>query len=309
MLKQLVRTLALAVLVGPFAAEAQPKPAVAPAPVRPPGGYDAMLATQQSDITLLQRRNAELEADTRNVRAAIDSLRTELVRLRDELNTAIHAQGAAQAWTRVWLWLAIIAAVAALAAAVATLLMLRQGRRTARREAAERVFHQWWSDELSALRAYFFNEFLPRHWPTLEHCGVQDLARRVPEDGGRVRRLCMFFDEMGWQAAMGLIRVEDVMAPMQHTMRRTWQVMKPLIDYDRAVNPGSMSDPVALMGFEWLYYWSERPRNHHAHLLRSAHGLLRRRQVKELRASLDRENEAFQAYCAGLRQKGPAVGA
>lgn len=307
MLKQLVRTLAIAVLIGPFGAEAQPKPAQAQ--VRPPGGYDAMLATQQSDITLLQRRNAELEADTRNVRAAIDSLRTELVRLREELNTALHAQVAAQTWSRVWLWLAVVAAGAALAAGVATLLMLRQGRRVARREAAERVFHQWWSDELSALRAYFFNEFLPRHWPTLEHCGMQDLARRVPEDGGRVRRLCMFFDEVGWQAAMGLIRVEDVMAPMQHTMRRTWQVMKPLIDYDRAVNPGSTSDPVSLMGFEWLYYWSERPRNHHAHLLRSAHGLLRRRQVKELRASLDRENQAFQEYCAGLRQKGPVVGA
>jgi hypothetical protein len=292
MVKHLVQALAIAVLVGPFVAEAQTRP----------GGYDALLATQQSDITLLQRRNAELEADTRNVRAAIDSLRGELVRLRQELSSTGQAHGGEQAWARVRSWIIGVSAALALTGALAALLTYRHARRVARREAAERLFHQWWGDELSALRGYFFHEFLPKHWPRLEHCGVRDVALRVPEDTGRVRRLCFFFDELGWQAAMGLIRVEDVMGPMQHTMRRTWQVIKPLVDHDRAANPGSMSDPTWLVGFEWLYRWSELPRNQHARLLLSAHGMLRRKQVKALRESLDRENAAFLEYCAGLRQ-------
>jgi hypothetical protein len=309
MLKPLMSAIVVAVLVGPVpgAAQTPPPPAPArPAPTRS-GGYDALLATQQSDITLLQRRNAELEADNRNVRATIDSLRGEVVRLRQELTTAVQAQSAEHAWSRVRLWLVTISAAVALAAAAAALLSFRHARRVARREAAERVFRDWWSDELSGLRGYFFNEFLPRHWPALEHCGVKDLAERVPEDGGRARRLCFFFDKVGWQAAMGLVRVEDVMPPMQQTMRRTWQVMQPLIEYDRAVNLGSMSDPVYLTGFEWLFEWSERPRNHHARILLSAHGLLRRRQVKALRQSLDRQNAAFLEYCAGLRRAPAAV--
>jgi hypothetical protein len=306
MLKGVFRAIAIVALLGPFAADAQTHPA---SPSARPGGYDAMLASQQSDITLLQRRNAELEADTRNVRAAIDSLRGELLRLRREVGTIEQAQASLQTQSHAVVWALGLAVAVALVSAAAAMLAFRKARQAVRREAAERVFKEWWSEELSGARTYFFNEFLPKHWPHLTDCGVTDLAVRVPEDEGRTRRLCVFFDSVGWQAAMGLVRVEDVIGPMQQSMQRLWHVMKDVIEYERAATQAPTSDPGHLVGFEWLYEWSARPRNRQVHVVKSGRlwwltgrRVLRREQAKAFRESVEQENAAFFEYCAGLRR-------
>jgi hypothetical protein len=298
MLKVLLRAVAIVALVGPLAAQAQSR-----------GGYDAMLASQQSEISLLQRRNAELEADTRNLRAAFDSLRGEVVRLRQELGAAQQAQAGLETRSHAALWALGVAAAIALVSAVTALLALRQVRRAAHREVSERVFREWWSEDLAAVRAYFFNEFLPKDWPRLTDCGVTDIAARVPDDGGRVRRLCVFFDTVGWQAAMGMVKIEEVIGPMQQSMQRTWHVVKEFVEYERAATHTPSSDPGYLVGFEWLYEWSARPRNRYVHLVKSGRlwwltgpRLLRRRQATAMRENVERENAAFLEYCAGLRR-------
>jgi hypothetical protein len=181
----------------------------------------------------------------------------------------------------------IVAGVAALIALVS----YQRERRTATKEATDLIFQEWWSDGLHELRRYFFDEFVPKKRAKLEGKSLKD--RSVE---GRVIKLCYFFDRVGWLGAAGLIDVDYVLGPMQHTMRRTWMVVKPLIIIARNSMPPGEFDPVYQYGFQWLFERSSMKDKQQATLLkwRFAHpNILSKGQIKSLQSHIDRDEEEF----------------
>jgi hypothetical protein len=200
----------------------------------------------------------------------------------------------------------------------------RQAQRTSIREATEVIFKEWWGDELRDLRKYFFNEFVPKHRAKLIRKGMKDIDQIIPEDKGRTTQLCYFFDRTGWLGAAGLIDVDYVMGPMQHTMRRTWIVMEPLILRERELRKGSSIaeaqkagsvqasdadlrfDAVFQFGFEWLFRRSSHPAKHQANLLgyRFHRPRIRtRKDIRELKANIDIDEANFRRELQGALEK------
>ena len=181
---------------------------------------------------------------------------------------------------------------------------MRDSKRKARREATDAIFREWWSEDLRGLRKYFFQEFVPSHRPILINQGktlksIDDIFKsdkepdNKPDNGAKVRQLCFFFDRVGWLAAAGLIDPDDVLGPMQHSMRRVWWAVERFILEDRS-DKGGHPDPIYHMGFEWLFKHSSDPDHHHALLLeRQLHGFLTEEDVKTLRAALDSVEAEF----------------
>ena len=201
---------------------------------------------------------------------------------------------------------ALISTIVALIAVWLSLQSNRQAQRTTIREATEVIFKEWWGEELRGLRRYFFLEFVPKHRAKLVGKGMKDIDRVIPEDKGRTRQLCYFFDRVGWLAAAGLIDVDYVLGPMQHSMRRAWIVMEPLIAKERIFQPNEQFDPVFQYGFEWLFRRSSQPKNHQAHLL--GHRFLRphirtRQQILELRAQIDMDEANFRREIQSILEK------
>jgi hypothetical protein len=184
---------------------------------------------------------------------------------------------------------------------------VRLQRRNARREASEIIFKEWYGDDLKELRRYFFQEFVPIHRVKLNGKGMKDISKIVPSDMDRTRRFCYFFDKVGWFGAASLIDVGYVLGPMQHSMRRTWIVMKDLIEHERNTDrkmDGQYKrfDPVFMRGFEWLFKRSSQPGNDQASLLRDKFNnpkLLTKEEIEDLRKKIFEDEES---YCSEIKE-------
>lgn len=167
----------------------------------------------------------------------------------------------------------VVAIVSTLIAIVAIWLSMDSNRRAQRlaiREATEAIYREWWSEELHTLRRYFYEELLPKHIDKILLTGrsIKDIEVIVPDDKGRARQYCYFFDKVGWLGAAKLIDVDYILPPMQHYLRRTWIAMEPLIHRSRIYDPNKPFDPVYQWGVEWLFLRSSQKNKHQARLLR-----------------------------------------
>jgi hypothetical protein len=151
---------------------------------------------------------------------------------------------------------------------IAHLRMLGKQTRTQQKtiisDNTKEIFREWWSDDFRKLREYFFYEFIPDNLQKVSGHSLKDLDKLI-DDQGRTTRLCFFFDRIGWLGAAGLIDVDYVLGPMQHTMRKIWFVTEPLILEARHTTVPY--DPVYQYGFEWLFARSEQQGQHQADLL------------------------------------------
>jgi hypothetical protein len=172
----------------------------------------------------------------------------------------------------------------------------RRGQRSLIRESTEIIFKEWWSEEIHSLRRYFYEDFIPNHRYKLVEKSIKDIEVVVPEDKGRTRQLCYFFDKVGWLGAAGLIDVDYILGPMQHYLRRTWIVMEPLILKARIYEEGKPFDPVYQWGFEWLYLRSDQPEKHQAKLLSrgfSKPSILTKKEIFELIEHINVDEKNF----------------
>lgn len=181
---------------------------------------------------------------------------------------------------------------------LATAIIYWKGTRHAARkstwEATNEIYKEWYSDELNELRHYFYNEFLPLHRIKLIGKGMKDIKTVIPEDKERTRQLCYFFDRVGWLGAAGLIDVDYVLGPMQHSVRRVWMTMEPFIQKEREPGSAKLLDPVYQFGFEWLFKRSNK--KHQAILAREKFQdpkLLSRKQRKILQTQIDSDEAEF----------------
>lgn len=166
------------------------------------------------------------------------------------------------------------------------------------REATQQVYKDWWSDELRDLRRYFYREFIPNYRKQLLGKCIKEIELTYKEDGGRIRKLCYFFERVGWLGAAGLIDVDYILGPMQHCVRFVWLAMEPFILEERKPQNLSQVDSshhsVYLSGFEWLYKRSTQ--KHQAVLIREKFRKPRLRswqEIRELRDVIDSDEEKF----------------
>lgn len=152
----------------------------------------------------------------------------------------------------------IIVAIVAIIALILTSQGNKQNTKNALRESSDIIFQQWLSEDMRSFRRYFFNEFLPLNARKLNGKSLNEIDK-VIEDKGRTRKLCDFFDKLGWLGAAGLIDVDYVLGPMHHAMRRIWITLEPLILNERKFKFTGSFDPIFLDGFEWLYKYSCLP--------------------------------------------------
>jgi len=172
----------------------------------------------------------------------------------------------------------------------------RRAQRSIIRESTEIIYKEWWSEEIHSTRRYFYEDFIPNHRYKLVGKSMKDIEVVVPEDNGRTRRLCYFFDKVGWLGAAGLIDVNYILGPMQHYLRRTWIVMEPLILKSRIYEEGKPFDPVYQWGFEWLFLRSSQSENHQARLLSrsfSIPSILTKKELFELIQHIDVDESNF----------------
>ncbi len=125
-------------------------------------------------------------------------------------------------------------------------------------EATNAIYKEWYSDELIELRRYFYTEFLPLHMSKLTGKeGLKEIKTVISEDKEGAGQLCYFFDRVGWLGAAGLIDIDYVLGPMQHSVRRVWMAMEPFIQNERKPESAKLLDPVYQFGFEWLFKRSD----------------------------------------------------
>lgn len=174
----------------------------------------------------------------------------------------------------------------------------KQAARKSTWEATHEIYKEWWGDELHRLRKYFYVEFLPTYVPRYRYeligKGMKEIDKIIGEDKGRIRRLCYFFDRVGWLGAAKLIDVDYVLGPMQHSLRRVWMVMEPFIQKERGPGSDHLLDPVYQFGFEWLFKRSNK--KHLARLARKKFQnpkLLSRKQSKILQVQIDSDEAKF----------------
>ena len=143
---------------------------------------------------------------------------------------------------------------------IAGILIYSTHRRRNIRDATGSVFEEWWGDDLGQIRVFFFEEFcflpLVRSAPEVPfRCLMRALDSDYTTKGMsmRIRRLCNFFDKVGWLAAAALIDVDDVLGPMQETVRLVWRVLGTSIIASREEAPRADTGPVLFYGLEWLY--------------------------------------------------------
>lgn len=171
----------------------------------------------------------------------------------------------------------------------------RDGAIKAHRDATQQIYMEWWSDEMNSLRRYFFREFLPLHRNELLGRSIREIEYIVENDKGRVRKLCYFFERVGWLGAAGLIDVDYILGPMQHVVRIVWIAMEPFIIEERNINHiESAHHSVYLSGFEWLYKRSGK--KHQAVLIRTQFSKPRLRswqEIETLKRLIDEDEKKF----------------
>lgn len=174
---------------------------------------------------------------------------------------------------------------------------LENSRKAEIKKTTTEIFREWWDLEMDKCRKYFFMEFVPKYRAGL----VRDQSKSMKDldqvnNGCEAKKLCYFFDRVGWLGAAGLIDVDYVLGPMQHALRRAWWAMEPLIERARETSPGKRLDPVFQYGFEWLYERSSLPTKHQAELLRDRFKRPKIRsavQIEALRRAIDLDEENF----------------
>ncbi len=160
-------------------------------------------------------------------------------------------------------------------------------------------------------RAYFFVEFLPIYWAAFRahNVGLKTVEKDLGQAGEKLRRLTGFFDKVGWLGAAGLIDVDAVLAPNQHTMRRVWIAVGPLIGVERKAGSGGRLDPVYRLGFEWLFRRSEQQSHHQADLLMKRFqepALLTDTDCVNLRDAIQTDEADFRDYLDGMMRAAEA---
>jgi len=196
------------------------------------------------------------------------------------------------------LWNPVILGFTALILVETAIILWRGTKQAARKstwEATNGIYIEWYCDELIELRRYFYTEFLPLHRSKLTGKeGLKEIETVISEDEGRARRLCYFFDRVGWLGAAELIDIDYVLGPMQHSVRRVWIAMEPFIQKERKPESAKLLDPVYQFGFEWLFKRSNE--THQAKLVRNKFRnpkLLSRKQSKILQVQIDRDEAKF----------------
>lgn len=156
-------------------------------------------------------------------------------------------------------FLKLLVGVVALGGIAGILIYSAQRRRNIR-DATGSVFEEWWGEELGQIRVFFLEEFcflpLVRSGPEVPfRCLMRALDADYATKGmsARVRILCNFFDKVGWLAAAALVDVDDVLGPMQETVRLVWRVLGTSIVASREEPPRADTGPVLLYGLEWLF--------------------------------------------------------
>jgi hypothetical protein len=180
----------------------------------------------------------------------------------------------------------------------------RETRNVHIKEATDSIFKIWWSDELNKLRKYFYKEFLPKYLAKLKDASLKEVQIIIKEDEGQAREICYFFDRVGWLGAAGLIDVDYVLGPMQHTLRRVWIAMCPLIKRERQIGTQERFDPVFQLGFEWLFERSNKKTNNQASLLAKRFTkpeLLCKKAIKKMRLDIIDDEARFQEYLKRLK--------
>jgi hypothetical protein len=204
-------------------------------------------------------------------------------------------------WDR---WIpAVLSTIIAVIAVYVSIQALRRDNKRAIRDATEAIFREWWSEDMRQTRRYFFYEFLPKFRGALKDKGMKDVDEVLSGQGvvsacdrAKPTRLCYFFDRVGWLGAANLIDVDYLLGPMQHTLRRTWLVMGPLIRKERErTGPGKL-DPVYQLGFEWLYKRSSERSRHQSELLARRFkrpAILPKEERDNLREQIDQDERDF----------------
>lgn len=173
-----------------------------------------------------------------------------------------------------------------------------QAIRKSTREATHEIYKEWWGDELHSLRKYFYVKFLPIYLPKYRQAligkGMKEIDKIIKEDEGKIRRLCYFFDRVGWLGAADLIDIDYVLGPMQYSLRRVWIVMEPFIKIERKYKSDHFFDPVYQFGFEWMFKRSNK--KHLAKLTRKKFKnpkLLSRNQSNTMQSQIDNDEAIF----------------
>ena len=183
----------------------------------------------------------------------------------------------------------IVSLIILISMAVIYWMIRRDALKNAIREATQQVYKEWWSDELRDLRQYFYREFLHKHRRELKGKNIKEIESSIIEDRGRIRKLCYFFERVGWLGAAGLIDVDYILGPMQHCVRFVWLAMEPFILEERhpqnLEHVDAVHHSVYLSGFEWLYKRSCR--KHQADLIRTKFRRPRLRSRIEINALKD----------------------
>jgi len=174
------------------------------------------------------------------------------------------------------------------------------------KEATDAVFAEWFGEDMRNLRKYFFTKFLPNQWKMICNSskGLKNVDADLNQGEDNLTKLCFFFDKVGWLGASGLIDVDYVLGPMQHTMRRVWLAMALLIENEREKRVPDNCDPVYQFGFEWLFRRSERRGKHQAYILRRhfAHPrILSKKESKCLRNVINTEEQNYQQWLYDFR--------
>ena len=156
-------------------------------------------------------------------------------------------------------FLKLLVGVVALGGIAGILIYSAQRRRNIR-DATGSVFAEWWGAELSQVRVFFFEDFcflpLVRGGTDVPfRCLMRALEADYTTKGmsAQIRTLCSFFDKVGWLAAAALIDVDDVLGPMQETVRLVWRVLGTSVIAGRDEPPRADTGPVLFYGMEWLY--------------------------------------------------------
>ncbi|MGD0794374.1 MAG: hypothetical protein ABR958_02100 [Dehalococcoidales bacterium] len=191
-------------------------------------------------------------------------------------------------------WIAASTGIVLLAAAIFAWKSYRQASKQATWEATNEIYKEWWGKKLRELRHYFYEVFLPKYKSELKGKlsgkGMKEIGELHPD----IRKLCYFFDRVGWLGAANLIDVGYVMGPMQHSVRRLWLIMEKNITREREFSTTKLLDSVYLSGFEWLFKRSEKKPQ--AKLIRSKFNnprLLSRAQYKKMQNEIDEDEKGF----------------
>lgn len=165
-------------------------------------------------------------------------------------------------------------------------MMRHDAVRNAIRETTQQIYKEWWGDELSDLRRYFYQEFVPQYRKELLGKCIKEIEMIVKNDKGQIRKLCYFFERVGWLGAAGLIDVDYILGPMQHCVRFVWLAMEPFVIEERQpqnlTEIDSVHHSVYLSGFEWLYKRSTKI--HQARLIHTKFRQPRLRSKDEITA-------------------------